>query len=509
LIAILAGCDSSSSPTTPAPSGPAPSASLANGQTVEKAFRAGDTTRLTLTTDSGRTWALSLTSDGLQVSARIVATGDQPPQHHFQYRAGLDDSLVFPCDRSGTFTLEITSSATGKTGTFKLLASAADTFPRDFQPRDGYEADGGAPKAKIIASDSSVQTRTLHGFEGWANDIDAIAFQGDSGKTYTLRYRSAVAGASVIAYLPDSSYWPEITTTKSKVGGEEIVTLEVPVEKTARYHFGVKNGNHVLRYQVALTAKAGLPERMIADRYENDDAMSRATPIAADSSIQRHTVHDNMYSPKDVDWISFHADSGWTYNMYSSYIDDAGYYGSFYSADSVLIHTGSNRMGAIQRQLFHARKSGTFYLKFQSYQRRNVYEVALTREQGIPAYALADTYEDDDSNAGAKTIAADSSWQDRTLHGWSQIDHSDSDYVSFQATAGTLYRLYMQDSTGFLRATAYEGGTTKLATTRGSTGTSYLYRTEFTPTTSGPCIIRIGTDFVPTPYRIALVAVKP
>lgn len=390
-----------------------------------------------------------------------------------------------------------------------MAVTTEDSFPKDFQPRDAYETDGTAAKAKLIPADSSVQSRTLHGFEGSVGDVDAIAFMGDSGTTYTLRYRSATAGATVRAFLPDTSYWPEIATTNSIVAGEEVVTLEVPIEKTARYHFGVLHSKKVLGYKIALTSKAGLPERMNPDRYENDDIMTRATPIATDSTVQRHTIHGNLRSSYDVDWVSFRADSGWTYTLHYTDIKQDGYYGSFFSPESARLATSYNVPDGKRSQVFHARASGTYSLRFQSTQTRAVYDIAITKTQGIPGYAVADSFENDNSASGAKPIAADSSWQSRTLHGWSQFDTNDSDNVVFQAVAGTTYRLYMTDSTGFMRATAYDANSVKIAGTSVSSGVSYLTRTEFTPAVSGPCTIRISTGFKATLYRIALVAAKP
>lgn len=521
LFALLAGCDSSS-PTSTEPGPDQPAKTLTPGATWKGSVDPDDTLRLSFHADSGHTYGLTLkfVTDSGWVNFQVF-DGAVMPEHHHYYAGygitGYTDSIAFPANRTGTFTILVFAHQAKQARAIEVGVSESDGFPADFAEPDPYEEDGDRKSAKLLPSDGTVQRRTLHGFDGWGGDRDMIAVQVDSGKTYTLRYESVPSKALVSVVLQNASYWSEPVYQETVVDGKEVRTIVCPAEKKETIYIQISNGEHAQRYTVSATVQQGLPERMLPDRYESDNTMASATPIGTDSVVQRHSIHDQSLESKDVDWISFHADSGYTYYVtYTFSSKYGGFWGTIFSPDSMPRSSAVQsigRMGEWQghRATLWARKSGTYHVHFAGGSERLSYDVAVSRNPvpGIPREAIADVYEDDNTLAGAKPISADSTWQDRMLHGWQSSDENDVDLVSFQGEAGTTYRLYWLDSTNFMEAAILASDSSTIASVEAYTSTRYVRTTTFTIPASGTYYIRLSTTFIACPYRVALVAVKP
>jgi len=511
-IVVLVGCDIFSSDKASHTKTPAPT-SISTDQTVSGSFSKAssssnlyDTVSLTFSADSGYTYGFLLNSEEGTISSEKILTsaGSEAPSSS-SYPYSGDDSLTFPCGKTGTYTLVFWSYKTGADYTVKMSASKG--LPSGYLAADAFEVDDLRSLAKTITADSAVQNRSIHGYSSNSGDVDWIAVKCDSGKTYSIHYTYNSSYSLYMSVENSDSNSVSLTSSNSVyTNGEDVYYRSFEVSKSGTYRINV-NGSYAMAYEIAVTAKQGISISSIQDGYEADNTLSTAKSITTDSVFQTHSMHANTptssYS-NDIDWIAVKCDSGKTYKVYYHDVED-DIAVQLYSADSTSIsssaYTASPSM--VGNEYFYYRsfavaKTATYYIRASTYY-ATTYSIAVTATQGIPASAVVDAYESDDTRATAKTIASDSSWQTRTLH--TASSSIDPDLVAFAADSGKTYRFQMIDTSGYVYMAAFASDSSRVVTRDSTSGSRDILLIPVTK--SGTYYVRVYSSYA-TGYKVAL-----
>lgn len=124
------------------------------------------------------------------------------------------------------------------------------------------------------------------------------------------------------------------------------------------------------------------------DAYEDDDACSRASTLATDSTTQTH----NFNRPGDQDWIKFTAEEHKTYIIETSAIgaDHNGVLSLYNACQSPPLGSANNAFGQTLRLDWDAQSAGVYYLKLQQHDPSvfgptTNYNIAITKDVSPPA----------------------------------------------------------------------------------------------------------------------------
>jgi len=101
----------------------------------------------------------------------------------------LESRIQWTCVTSGTYTLRVTNTMTGVTGSYRLACKGLFV--------DGAEPDGSAATAKSIPVNGSAAHRSI----APAGDVDWVRFDAQAGRTYTLEASKASAASAMTLEL--------------------------------------------------------------------------------------------------------------------------------------------------------------------------------------------------------------------------------------------------------------------------------------------------------------------
>jgi len=236
--------------------------------------------------DSGKTYSFTLKDSSQSAGIGLWdAQGELLPLSVLQ---GKDSSfrVTYPAGRTCEWIIQVVGP---KTTAYSLTIGDSAGIRED-AVQDRYEPDGTPASATLLPADSSVQSRTFH-WNGNKSDTDYIAFMADSGKTYTLRFRSKLMTA------------PEVEILSPSLKPEASVAMSSIYRKTVTYAC-VRTGRYLARargydgqYTVLMTAADTLPAWALPEVGEPDDGPATAQVLHSGESTVRHV------DLADADWI--------------------------------------------------------------------------------------------------------------------------------------------------------------------------------------------------------------
>lgn len=419
-----------------------------------------DTFVVTLPVDSGRIYAVTIDNPVTdKLTAELIASnGGQLDfaMTTIDNRAsdkGVRDSLSFMTTETDTLRFLIIGAG-GTSILAKVSSESANGTTLRIFHADDHEFDDFDYRAGWIATDSTVQQRTLHTL----CDVDWLRFLVVEGRTYEIHVRSDEAIASIRidrAGTNNNPWWRD----EKGYGGDDsyyyTLTYEATRTDTAKIEIWAYNQAH---YTIAVKDTAGIEGDQIADSYEDDDAMSKAKFIPLDGNWQQRTI-----DPDDVsDWVYFTCDSTHTYTLET--IGFRGIEVRAFSPDTVSLPiTYSNSFEdwhTVYRAEFSSPHGGICYMELSANSSRS-YKAALSSRSGVADSFRVDVFEPDDVPERAKYLSSDSSVQRRTFHKTEYTDPpqtNDVDWVRLEVDSGKTYSIHR---TGASSITLYDGDTTR------------------------------------------------
>ncbi len=395
---------------------------LAVGDVVEANLPGGSdgtvSSSLEFDADSGKAYTISWSDPGFAVAVSIVSsTGEPRYSEATQAPMGFEKSILFPATRSGAQTILVTGI---DRASFRIGLGATNGLPGWVAMPDHAEEDGLRSLAKYLPTDSTWQYRSLT--TSGKPDVDWFWIQADSGTTYSLvRVDSLIGGVSMGLYDADSGF----------LGGAGWYC-----RKKATVYCRIaaptgKGGWYRLR---ALATKGAPSEALLADAYENDNTLATAKPIATDSSWQVRTLPD----PRDLDLISFQADSGHTYRVLIRYNDTTGTYHR-----PVILNKDStqqpNVVEAISKgvaAVFFCVRTGRYFAAVTGYGGPNSgYSIAVTQKAGVARWVIPENGEQSSGISSATLLPTDSAPLVK------KVFYADTEWVRIHVEAGKVYTL--------------------------------------------------------------------
>lgn len=391
---VLSGCDVSESKKQPDPK-PTKPASITVGQTLTGNAEFvwspnADTLRLSFQVDSGTTYAVRLGSHNGRISGNILSSGMTESDIDWKTptTSGWNDSLVFPCLKSGTHWLLVLVTGydplLSSTVDYKIELTAKPGLPTGFVLPDAYESDDTKSTAKPLAADGSVQVHNIHGATTNPRDVDWIAIQCDSGKTYKVAHATTAGKTSLSLFAPDSAELDPIDPTYAEDLWAGPNSYSFAALRSAKYYVKVVSIGGPSSYSLSVTATQGLPAKMVPDSYEPDNFRSTAGTIPTDSTVQSRSIDGTAKYPTDVDWIGFAGVSGKTYTIHYTTTTGTKPSVDIFSPDSTNLYASTtlgcvpNYGDGICTSTFAATQTGTFHIKIQSYVNAVAYRIAVT-----------------------------------------------------------------------------------------------------------------------------------
>ena len=190
---------------------------------------------------------------------------DEPEDAQAQF-FGPDGKLVktFESERTpagGGARIRSQTFAPARTGTCHLkattLGSSVDynvaltrSKPSSWVAPDSFEADDDLASAKSIATDSTVQLRSLHGSTYYRGDVDYIAFDCEVGDQIIAYFTNS----HVSLLRPDSTERSGFTTTwYDGLSAQHINSRGFIADVSGRHYARVVNGTSPTKYTIAIT----------------------------------------------------------------------------------------------------------------------------------------------------------------------------------------------------------------------------------------------------------------
>ncbi len=294
-------------------------------------------------------------------------------------------------------------------------------------PSDSYEPDNSAAAARPITVNGVAQRHNFH----TAGDQDWVTFNATAGTVYTIQTSELESNADTVLALFGNN-GSLLLAQNDDYGGALASRIMWTATANDSFHVRVTNfggrGGSNTGYSLAISST--LPTN--ADAYEPDNTQGAAKPITVGGAAQRH----NFHIAGDQDWVRFSATAGTAYVIETLNLGPA--------SDTVLeLYDGSGTRLAYNddyggtlasRISWIAPSGGTFFVKVRHY-RSSAYSAATAYDLRVSTAIIAgDSYEPDNTQGAARSIAVNGAAQTHTFH-----IPGDQDWVYFDATAGTAY----------------------------------------------------------------------
>ncbi len=369
--ALLASCDITEKRVEPAPSG-----RLAVGDSVTTEIPGSNSDTASVLwefhADSGRSYLIRWTGSGSSAAANIFSsTGIRQYVELRGPSGGWDAVACFPATRSSTYRLGVTGF--GRTRISVKLDDSSGIGSWVARP-DRWEYDNERSAASWIAADSSWQTRSLS--TSGSPDVDWMAVQVDSGRTYTVTKVDSSLGAANLQLF---------TTDSVAVSGNNFMS----------YH----KGSFLVRvaatsgrggfYRIMAASTGGYLKRDIPkDDYESDNTFLTAKALVPDDSWQSRTAHWGLRN-SDLDLIRLEADSGMTCIVRIRNSDSTSPYvrGRILGPDSVERPSRADFANGTWTIEAPITKRGPVYLEIGSDYLCEAYAVSMKATKGLPSWA--------------------------------------------------------------------------------------------------------------------------
>lgn len=244
--------------------------------------------------EAGRTWTLAVWDTSGFATSRLSglpAGFDIASSISSKGKARLS-SWIVPASSHLTLLLRTDGPDAGG---YAVQAWVSGPLPDSIRAPDAWESDSKSVPM-LLKSDSQEVSRNFHGI-GASSDTDWIAVDLDSGRTYFLRLRDSGEGISpVFSGLPSNISVPLVDLDALEKSGNQSVWSFPAIAK----------GKIVLRlakarvagYSAAAWSRAGLPDSLLPERGEPDDAPGLALELPPGSPSVGKRVVGN-----DTDWI--------------------------------------------------------------------------------------------------------------------------------------------------------------------------------------------------------------
>lgn len=402
---------------------------------------------------------------------------------------GSSDSVnrvTFNCQRKGTYYARIRGYySSSSTGVYQL---ALYVDPATRIPDDSFEPDNFMTYAKTIATDSTIQDRTLR-----AEDRDWIKFRAIAGKVYLVSSNDA-GGLYLELYRKDSVR----LTSDSDIGSRDSARIEWLCTSTDDYYIRA-SGYMTSTYGAYKIAVDTLAKSSLVDEYELDNTPAQAKTIPADSTVQSRTLTIN-----DTDWVAFTADSGKWYRIETYGVTDT--YLELFDTDTSYI-TDDDDDGVSYNAMidFYCEKKGRYFVATtvadRSGDQSEPYRLAV---RPLARAAVVDSLEPNHTLSTAKAIRTDSTPQGHYMNG-----SIDKDWMTFHADSGTSYLLETKSSLDLWMG-VYRADSTYI-TSDDDNGDGYNPRIAWTCTRTGEYYTQVYTrssgDF--GSYTAMISTIKP
>lgn len=511
---IIGGCDSTDSGDSGTSSSRGPVTALVLDKTVSGTFQgmtySMDFDTIPFVIDSGWTYRIVVATTEYSFQREIIkANGDDFP---FELVRGTEteqqiDTLVVLGSHRDTLRM-IISGVAGTTYSATLLRT--EGIPKGSFAADAFEMDDSRTSARKLVPDSGFQNRTLHGSGARTEDQDYIAIPCVAGRAYQVRLSGEGDYDPEFEIVKPDGIWlvPSVRQEWTKDSRWELSRRFVAQE--SRPYFVTVDGSWSLAYRISVVTESDIPSTTSADAFESDDLSSQARPIPTDGTWQSRNLRLLDEQTTDVDWLTFHADSGRTYIIHTR--NDRELQMRLIHPDTLECdYLDSSRWEDWEwhrYKAFSTHRSGTFRLEVKGYP-DSWYKIAVESKPGMLAGEFpVDPWENDNSRDRAKMVATDSSVQHRTFHtvpGWSSVSE-DVDWVRFEADSGFVYKLVV-DGMDRSQVVIYdEDTTTPLLVKVAPEDKEYATRNEFTLPSGrkGSYQIRLDADRESGSYDLAI-----
>jgi mannose-6-phosphate isomerase-like protein (cupin superfamily) len=294
---------------------------------------------------------------------------------------------------------------------------------------DTWEENDYLAEANRIWADGSAQTH-LHCDEDW------VWFLANAGATYQIRTFNLSGGADTVLQL-FNDYSSTLLAGDDNSGFGLASLIEWTASTDGSYYIRVFESSYSygssMGYDIEVTTCVdGCP--CPDDDWEDDDIMSAATTVTVGAAAQPH-LHC------DEDWITFSTDAGATYRIetldLTSGADTVIELYASYSLVASDDNSGNGLASLLQWTATHHWADVRITEWNNDYQDGDGYSVQVTCVDNC--FCSDDGYEENDIWSTATGIPLGSA----QIH-----KHCDTDWLTFQASAGATYRIETYNLTG-------------------------------------------------------------
>ncbi len=338
--------------------------------------------------------------------------------------SGWASRIVWQANADGRFYVKVrqyNASIFGANTNYRL--SVVSALP------DAYEPDDDRNAAKAISIDGSAQRHNFHR----RGDQDWVFFNAIAGSSYRIETLNLASCSDTVLELYDSN--GTLLAYNDDGGGGWASRIDWTETSNGNLYVKVRHYNSssygaCTAYDVRVMTLGG------GDSYEPDNTLITARPITVNGSAQRH----NFHVAGDQDWVYFDVTAG-------NYIMRTFNLGScsdtvleLYDSAGVRLAYNDDYSGFASRIDYAAVDSARLYLKVRHYSGSRSgdctsYDLEVRRTSTTP-----DAYEPDNTIAQAHLFVVNSNGQSRNFHSLTDVD-----WVTFSATAGTVYTIYTYD----------------------------------------------------------------
>lgn len=324
------------------------------------------------------------------------------------------------------------------TGTwYRIAVSGKDSLSELGRP-DRFEPESGPTQAARMdptgTDDADTLVRTLHGTETTTNDTDWIVVQCDSGRRYVAEAKviDEPQSTGVVVQLLDTPEFPtrKVEWNKYEVWNSGPRVFRV-VSESGRRH----------KYAFIVSSLAGSSDTSAPDRFEPDQTMAQAKPLAVDGIWQNRTTRSRTFPANlDDDLIAIQADSGYEVRILIENLQS--------SLAPVVLGPDSipapflDSSTLIRRVLFFpTTRKGNYVLRLGFDGQNHGYRISATATRGLRS-GFVDPYESDPDPARALPLTAGS----RPLSRASML--RDEDWFRFVADSGSVGSVKIRRTSG-------------------------------------------------------------
>lgn len=386
---------------------------------------------------------------------------------------------------AGTYYVKVrnrwNNGSPSKTYDLRITETAPPPTPTPVPCPDTYEPDNTPMQATAFTLGT---TQSGHAF-CVANDADWVRFTTTAATDYRIETLNNAANALAVIEVYGSDGTTYINGASPTGAPDRSTRLDVKLAANTTY--AVKVRPSTSRGDAGATYDLRIGMTPCPDVYEPDDTAAQAATFTIGATQPRAFCIDG-----DADWVSFAATAGTSYRIETlNLASNVDTYLALFDRDGTTQLAWNDDVdgSAASRLWFTPTASGTYYVKARDSFGRG--DTKRTYDLRIVTVACPDTFEPDNTLAQASPIALGAT-QARAY-----CAPNDDDWVSFTATAYTVYRIEALNvaagTSPTLTIYASDGTTTLQSSPYASAGQPVTL--DFTPSTSGTYYIKARNFF--------------